>query len=144
MHSRNGSDMAGGAGENDGDLVKDPRFPFAFDPKACVACPGRCCTGESGYIWVGKGAILEIAAYLNLPADRFIAAYLKKVDYRYSILERRIGGDYACFFFDRDRMQCLIYPVRPQQCRSYPFWNCFKDGPALLARECPGIVFGSV
>ncbi|MDO8455172.1 MAG: YkgJ family cysteine cluster protein, partial [Sulfurimonas sp.] len=31
-------------------MLKDG-YPYAFDSSACETCQGRCCTGESGYIY---------------------------------------------------------------------------------------------
>ena len=35
-------------------IVTKEGFDYAFDVRACSTCKGRCCTGESGYIYVSK------------------------------------------------------------------------------------------
>jgi Fe-S-cluster containining protein len=43
-------------------------------------------------------------------------------------------------FYDR-MAGCTVYPVRPRQCRTWPFWECNTESPAAWARaaaECPG------
>ena len=65
------------------DIIQEKGFNFAFDPRACKKCGGRCCTGESGNIWVNKEEINRIAGFMDLSAENFINYYLKKVHYRY-------------------------------------------------------------
>ncbi len=115
-------------------------FCYAFDPQACEACAGNCCTGESGYVWVSVQKIPQMAAFLGIGTDEFVDRYLQKVGYRYTLREKRVGGEYDCIFFDRDRRRCTIYPVRPLQCRTFPFWDYFKDHEEELRNECPGIL----
>ncbi len=50
--------------------------------------------------------------------------------------------DGRCLFYDDG---CSIYPVRPDQCKTYPFW--FENLRSVkkwrrLSRECPGIGCG--
>ena len=122
-------------------LIKKDGFSFAFDPKACESCKGDCCRGESGYIWVNKEEIENIANFLGILKDEFIKNYLKKVKYRFSIKEVVINGEYQCLFFDEKNCRCQIYPVRPTQCRTFPFWDRYKDEKYIneVCKECPGI-----
>ncbi|MBN1443336.1 MAG: YkgJ family cysteine cluster protein [Planctomycetes bacterium] len=104
----------------------------------CRRC-GGCCTGAPGHVWVTLKMIDEIAGYLGLDRDRFGRRYLRKVGNRYSLVEKA-GGD--CIFFDRG---CRIYPVRPLQCRTYPFWPenlRSRSAWELASRACPGIGVG--
>ena len=123
------------------DIIKKEGYSFAFDPKACESCEGACCRGESGYIWVKYPEIEAISKYLDMELENFAKIYLKKVGHRYSLVERKIGdNDYACIFFDTQKNRCAIYPVRPLQCRTFPFWQQFKNSEDEVKRECPGIV----
>ncbi|WP_457595838.1 YkgJ family cysteine cluster protein [Hydrogenimonas sp.] len=116
-------------------------FDYAFDPTACERCEGNCCIGESGHIWVSVQKIPEMAAFLKMEREAFIKRYLEKVGYRYTIKEKVVvEGEYDCIFFDRAKKRCEIYPVRPMQCRTYPFWDYFKEHTEELKRECPGII----
>ena len=66
---------------------------------------------------------------------------LFKAGYKYSIKERQISKDsYACVFFDLNKKQCSIYDVRPTQCRTFPFWEYFKNNIEEVKEECPAIV----
>ncbi len=116
-------------------------YSFKFDPSACEACGGHCCTGESGYIWAKYDEIVNMAAFVNLSVEEFATMYLKKVKHRYSLVEKQLAPDnYACIFFDEKKERCTIYPVRPLQCRTFPFWEQFKQDEEEVRKECPGIV----
>jgi len=121
--------------------IHEDGYRFGFDPAACAACGGACCTGESGYIWVKYHEIEQIAEFLGLSIDNFAKIHLRKVKHRYSLMEKLIGeDDYACEFFDVKTRRCDIYPVRPRQCRTFPFWEQFKNDENGVRQECPGIV----
>ncbi len=122
------------------DMMKKDGFDFAFDPSACESCEGNCCIGESGYIWVTPTEIRAIAAHIDLDEESFRTTQLRKVGYRYSLRENKIGESYECAFFDKSKRQCSIYEVRPSQCRSFPFWDYFKEHIQEVEKECPGIV----
>ena len=101
----------------------------------CQRC-GACCTGESGFIFVDKREIARIAKYLSKDVSCFIDDYLYPFRSGYSIGEHKDG---RCFFYEEG---CAIYPVRPNQCRTFPFW--FENLRSrkkwrLTAKECPGI-----
>ena len=122
-------------------LREEPGYAFRFDPNACAACEGACCRGESGYIWMKYPEIEEMAAYLEMATEDFARIYLRKVGHRYSLTEKRLGeGDYACIFFDERKKRCTVYPVRPRQCRTFPFWEQFKSDEEEVRKECPGIL----
>lgn len=118
-------------------------YPFSFDPSACQSCGGRCCIGESGYVFISIDEIMDIALFLNLSFESFTKQYIRKVSYKFSLLEKPYNDGLACIFFDTLSKQCSIYDHRPKQCRSYPFWEAHQklndSDLALLKQECPGI-----
>ena len=102
---------------------------------SCTRC-GDCCTGAPGYVWVEHEEIEELAKFLGLSPGKFGERYLRKVGRRYSLLEKP-GGD--CIFFDSG---CTVYPARPVQCRTFPFWRSHLKSQRAwdeIADECPGI-----
>ncbi len=102
---------------------------------SCTRC-GDCCTGAPGYVWVEREEIEELAKFLGLSPGKFGERYLRKVGRRYSLLEKD-GGD--CVFFDNG---CTVYPARPVQCRTFPFWRSHLKSQGAwdeIAEECPGI-----
>jgi hypothetical protein len=121
-------------------LMKKEGYPYAFDPRACESCQGRCCTGESGYIYVTKSEIIAISNLLELDINLFARKYLFKKGYKYSIKEEKFGDSYECVFYDRDSNGCKIYDARPIQCRTFPFWDYYKKRVSELKEECPGII----
>lgn len=117
-----------------------PDYPYRFNPLACETCGGRCCNGESGNIWVNIREIEAIALALTMDTGDFIETYLRKIDYKFSIKELKSKDNYACVFYDETKNGCTIYDVRPEQCRTFPFWPYYKDKPEEAAAECPGVV----
>ena len=117
-------------------------YNYLFDSTACFSCGGHCCTGERGYIWVKYNEIEKIADFLERNVEDFAIIHLKKVKHRYSLIERKreSENDFACIFFDDVRKSCSIYPVRPLQCRTFPFWEQYKNDTKEVQKECPGII----
>jgi uncharacterized protein len=79
---------------------------------------------------------------LKISFDEFTRLYVRQVGQRYSLVEKY---DYDCIFLTRDgegATGCLIYPVRPMQCRTWPFWNENLKSPEEWRRaagKCLGI-----
>ena len=122
-------------------ILSEEGYDYRFTPSACEECGGACCTGESGYIWAKYPEIEKMADFLKLSVEEFATMYLKKVKHRYSLIEKKLDQDnYACIFFDDGLKQCTIYPVRPLQCRTFPFWQTFKNDKEEVKKECPGII----
>lgn len=121
-------------------LIKEAGYPYAFDPSGCEACGGHCCIGESGYIWINKAEIVNLAEHLNMTLDELGIKYLNKIGYKYSIKEVQLDtNNFACAFFDLEKKQCSIYEARPKQCRTFPFWDYFKQNVSEVYEECPAI-----
>lgn len=121
------------------DLIKKKGFRFAFDPKACDSCNGRCCIGEAGHVWVTDEEIKEISSFLGLGVYSLIKDYLVRVNSRFSMKEVRRNGSLQCVCFDNEEYKCSVYSVRPTQCRAFPFWDCFRRNRDAAVRECPGV-----
>jgi Fe-S-cluster containining protein len=121
-------------------IIKKEGFSYGFNPLACNSCGGRCCIGESGYIYVTKSEIQKISELLGLDINEFASKYLFKKGYKYSIKEVKYGESYECVFFDRELNGCKIYEARPNQCATFPFWDYYKNRIEELKQECPGII----
>ncbi len=108
----------------------------------CIGC-GACCSGPGeGYIWVTKPEIKVIAEFLKISVERLRQKYLKGVGRRTTIIEQ--AGTKDCIFLQRinDEKRCIIYPVRPSQCRVWPFWSenlASANSWNKAAQKCPGI-----
>jgi len=111
----------------------------------CVQC-GNCCSGpDEGYIWVTSAEIKLIADFLRIPAEQLRQKYLKRVGFRTTIIEQPVTKD--CIFLQKidGQKKCAIYPVRPNQCRIWPFWTenlASADAWNRAAQKCPGINHG--
>ena len=103
----------------------------------CTGC-GDCCTGAPGYVWVNKAEIEAIAAHLKLDVAKFEKQYVRLIGIRKSLIEFANGD---CVFFDNQGRGCKIYAARPQQCRTWPFWDSILHSPESwdeTAAHCPG------
>jgi Fe-S-cluster containining protein len=122
-------------------MIENKDFNYKFDETRCATCEGNCCIGEHGYIWINKNEILALAKYLNITPEELGEKYLIKVGYRYSLKEKQLSKDnFACIFFDTIQKRCTIYEARPNQCRTFPFWDCFRDQIDKVKEECPAII----
>ena len=98
---------------------------------ACTRC-GHCCTGEPGFVWVNRAELEAIAEQLGEPVEQVTALYSRAEGKRRTLRERANGD---CVFWDRER-GCTVYPVRPRQCRTFPFWEGNVATPADWERTC--------
>lgn len=103
----------------------------------CTSC-GQCCTGSPGYVWITPEEIITIAEHLGLDLDTFVAKYVRQVGSRFSLKEE--PGTFDCVFLREKK--CSIYPCRPKQCRTFPFWPqhlASKEAWNQVATYCEGI-----
>lgn len=104
---------------------------------ACTQC-GNCCTGTPGFVWINDEEIAALAEFRGEPEEQVRGLYTRGEGGTRRSLKEKSNGD--CVFYDRTA-GCTVYPVRPRQCRTWPFWECNTESPATWARaaaECPG------
>jgi Fe-S-cluster containining protein len=122
------------------DLIFKDGFDFAFYANACDMCNGRCCKGQTGTVFLSEKEQEEIANLLKVDLETFRLDYCRKIEGRYSLKEIKQSDEtYNCLFLDK-KNQCEIYEYRPEQCKTFPFWDSNKDKIDLLQQECIGIV----
>ncbi|MEA3512349.1 MAG: YkgJ family cysteine cluster protein [Campylobacterota bacterium] len=122
-------------------MLEHKDYPYKFDETKCESCEGNCCIGESGYIWITKNECEKLSKLLNITVSKLNEEYLFKIGYRYSIKEKQISkNSYACVFFDLDKKRCGVYEARPIQCKTFPFWEYFKNNIKEVKEECPAIL----
>jgi hypothetical protein len=97
----------------------------------CTMC-GHCCTGQPGFVWVEDDEIQAIADHRGETSDETRTLWTRK-GYRGLTLREKANGD--CVFYDRQQ-GCTIYPVRPRQCRTWPFWDSNVRSPETWQRTC--------
>jgi len=108
----------------------------------CTRC-GNCCTGEPGFVWVDDTEIVAIATFRCEFVEEAQGLYTREAA-RGRTLRERPSGD--CIFFER-KNGCTIYPVRPRQCRTWPFWASNVASPVSWERTkamCPGAGHGEL
>jgi Fe-S-cluster containining protein len=88
---------------------------------------------------VSEGEVQKISGFLGVRAKDFVRDYARRVGNRFCLKELSISGSLHCVFFDDPAKHCSIYPVRPGQCRAFPFWEHFKKNPEEALTECPGV-----
>lgn len=82
-----------------------------------------------------------IAEHLGMPFDDFTRAYVRRVGDGYSLRERPNGD---CALWDAE-CGCTVYPARPLQCKTFPFWPEHLESPESWRRlqaACPGALGG--
>ena len=112
--------------------------PYFFDEGVrfqCLRC-GGCCTGEPGIVYADQDEILLMAEFLDISPELLKDRYLNPFQDGFVVREAEDG---RCVFFENG---CVIYPVRPLQCRTFPFW--FSNMRSLFSwkevcMRCPGI-----
>lgn len=87
--------------------------------------------------------MIQLADFLNTPLANVRKQFIRRIGLKFSIKEHPTTKD--CVFLcpaGKDKRGCAIYPVRPLQCRTWPFWkeNLRSPDHWLAASErCPGI-----
>ena len=102
----------------------------------CTRC-GNCCTGPPGFVWVNEEEVAAIAEFRGEEKDQIEFLFTRLEDRRRSLKEKPNGD---CIFYDREA-GCTIYPVRPRQCRTWPFWESNVVTPEAWQQTrqiCPG------
>lgn len=125
-------------------LRPSPKWYTAGLAFECSGC-GRCCAGpEEGYVWVNQSEVQAIAQFLGISTEQMRSQYVRNVGRRMSLRE---GPSRDCIFLLPEPQPgtgrgCKVYPVRPRQCRTWPFWPGNIRNPdswSEAADRCPGI-----
>lgn len=115
--------------------------PLRFE---CTGC-GACCTGGADhYVETNATERTAIRAFLGLSPAWFRRRYLVRVDADTTGIRLERNG--RCPFLGTDN-RCRVYPVRPRQCRTYPWWPELverKRDWTEEARRCEGMNRGTV
>jgi Fe-S-cluster containining protein len=109
----------------------------------CTQC-GNCCTGDPGVVWINDDELREIAEFLGKTVGEVRLMQTRLVGNRISLTEYANGD---CVYFDGATRRCKIYPVRPRQCRSWPFWRSNLASPeewSETCKSCPGAGHGEL
>jgi Fe-S-cluster containining protein len=105
---------------------------------ACQPDCGKCCTrhGDYDYVYLEREDVARLASHFGMPIREFRSRWTKRDD-GHTIL--KMDGP-ACPFLDGSR--CTVYPARPRQCDSFPFWPenlKSRERWDELGTFCPGV-----
>jgi Fe-S-cluster containining protein len=97
----------------------------------CTQC-GDCCTGTPGFVWVNDAELAAIAEHRGESVEEVTALYTRLAERGRTLREK---GDGDCVFYQRG-VGCTVYPVRPRQCRTWPFWESNVATPERWRKTC--------
>jgi Fe-S-cluster containining protein len=118
-------------------MAESERWYEAGLPFECTAC-GACCRshGDYSHVYLREEEVVAIAEHLGRDPVQFLRDEL--------VVEEgwiTLRPDLPRCQFLTDEGRCGIYPVRPVQCRTWPFWDVNLD-PDVWRRDvnaiCPG------
>jgi len=94
-------------------------------------------------VWVTAEEVQRLAEFRGQTPQEFAVKFVRRVGERYSLIEKP-GGD--CIFWDKGA-GCTVYPARPVQCQTWPFWPENVESAEEWERirgVCPGSGRGRV
>jgi len=112
---------------------------------ACQKGCTKCCE-RGGTVYLTEVDLERAAQYTGLTTAEFEALHVIRT--RHLLRLRRLPRSEnrkGCRFLSADG--CSIHPVKPTQCRTYPYWPSLVESRALWAQEakfCPGIGKGDL
>lgn len=107
----------------------------------CTGC-GGCCVdhGDNIYVYLSESDVAAISRHLGLSHLHFFETYCESED---GYICLKSTGPACVFLHQADGVsRCRVYPVRPKQCATWPFWTENLNRNTWLseiAPSCPGI-----
>ena len=114
-------------------------IPTPIQFKCQEGC-SNCCTVSGGFVFISENDVKIIAKFLKISAEDFLKNFTRKKGNSLALIDR---DEKDCIFLKNHK--CSIYPVRPIQCRTFPFWpqNLKSEKRwSIIQSECPGIGMG--
>jgi Fe-S-cluster containining protein len=110
---------------------------------SCTQC-GVCCGHVPGTVQFTSGELSAISRSLGVSEEKFRQDYTWG---KYGVLSFKERQNYDCVFLcsDEGTTKCGIYPTRPRQCVSFPFWPEILESRGAWERysnSCPGMNYG--
>jgi len=104
---------------------------------SCHQCHNCCRGAQPGWVYLSPQQIERLARFLELGPRKLKKRFLTKDEDGEPVLRLKPNGD--CIFWDDG---CTVYPARPRQCRTFPFWPENLESPETwqaLKQFCHGI-----
>lgn len=101
----------------------------------------KCCE-QRGFVYLTETDLSRIAKHLGLSANEFERRFVYRTKH---LLRLRMPRHTQCHFLKSDG--CSIHPVKPTQCRIFPYWPELVDDKRewrKTAAWCPGIGKGEL
>jgi len=116
----------------------------------CTQC-GNCCTGPTGFVLFTDQEAGAMAREIGISKPEFYETYTRDTIVGRSLNETKSSFGYDCVFLTRDdktgKTGCSVYRSRPEQCRTWPFWDSNLRGKrdwARASKGCPGMDTGEL
>ena len=128
--------------KRDGGRYRQPLYRRQALHFQCTQC-GACCSGNADYhVFIDAFRAEKIRGFMGLSRAWFRRRYLAMVD---DMLVLQSRDDGRCILLGKDG-RCRVYPVRPVQCSTYPFWPELLKTAGAWRQEggrCEGINNGA-
>ncbi len=108
---------------------------------ACQPNCSNCCQVE-GEVYLTEQDLQRMAEYTGMNPETFEATYVYRTK---RLLRLRKPHGRQCHFHQNNC--CSIHPVKPTQCRTFPFWpELIEDAKAWeeASQYCPGMGKGEL
>lgn len=108
------------------------------------ACQPGCtkCCNVRGFVYITENDLQRMANHIGVTLKEFEKAYVIRFKH---VLRLRKPKTSQCHFLTENG--CSVHPVKPVQCRLYPFWPELVENRANWQAEramCPGIGKGEL
>jgi hypothetical protein len=100
------------------------------------------CCRQKGFVYLTEADLIRIAQFVGMKLAEFERAYVYRTKH---LLRLRMPRHTQCHFLREGG--CSIHPVKPTQCRIFPFWPELVDDKRewrKTAAWCPGIGKGEL
>jgi Fe-S-cluster containining protein len=115
----------------------DAELRFECQPGCTKCCDTR------GFVYITEQDLVRMATYVGLEPVEFERKYVYRTKHSLRLRKPRHS---QCHFLTATG--CSLHPVKPVQCRTYPFWPEYVEFRDLWEYEgknkCPGIGKGSL
>jgi Fe-S-cluster containining protein len=112
---------------------------------SCKRC-SSCCRYDQGFVYLSQKDINKLSSVLKMDVNGIISAYCRWVagGNGETVLSLKEKPNNDCILWDDG---CTVYPARPFQCVTFPFWNSIIASEQyweIASSGCPGMNCGEL